>query len=86
MAELKLSSNAQGKSILSKFIFGDLVAPLSPRMVPEHVLCMTRRAPRSGKAILNKTEEACPPGWMGLSDPIIEAIKQEKTASREDDT
>lgn len=31
-----------------------------------------------GKAILNKTEETCPPGWMGLSDPIIEAIKQEK--------
>lgn len=47
-------------------------------MVPEYALCMTRRAPRSGKAILNKTEETCPPGWMGLSDPIIEAIKQEK--------
>lgn len=39
---------------------------------------MTRHAPRSGDGSLSKTEETCPPGWMGLSDPIIEAIKQEK--------
>lgn len=39
---------------------------------------MARCGPRSRKAILSKTEETYLPGWMGLSDPITEAIKQEK--------
>ena len=54
------------------------MSPLLAQTAPAHALCMTRHAPRSGEASLNKTEETCPPGWMGLSDPIIEAIKQEK--------